>query len=226
MPTSSDQPYPKWVFMQTRLNAKLIVTRRLQNAQELRKLRVSHGHSRADSTWECPGWCSHAMYKRVPMEQGRLAARNLHDPTTESCQHFTPHTERHHRWEWDDAKSHRTKRERGISFDEATAALETDRYAVRIPVGNPSKWENLEGLDYKKEGIERTAPNTDPVRDMYIFKHHGKTWILIATLRGELALVHKRVISVRRAKSKEERLYDNQALSGNAGMQADWRSNG
>lgn len=142
----------------------------------------------------------------------------IHDPTTESCQHFTPHTERHHRWEWDDAKSHRTKRERGISFDEATAALETDRHAVRIPVGNPSKWENLEGLDYEKEGIERTVPNTDPVRDMYIFKHHGKTWVLIATLRGELALVHKRVISVRRAKSKEERLYDNQALSGNAGM--------
>ena len=142
----------------------------------------------------------------------------IHDPTTETCQHFTPHTARHHRWVWDDNKSNRTKKERGISFGEATTALEKDTHAVRIPIGNPSKWENLKGLDYEKEGIERTGPNTDPVRDMYIFSHHGKTWVLIATLRGELALVHKRVISVRRAEAKEERQYNNQILSGNAGM--------
>jgi len=53
---------------------------------------------------------------------------------------------------------------------------------------------------------------------MYIFKHHEKAWVLIATLRGELVLVYKRVISVRREKAKEERYNVSQALSGNAGM--------
>ncbi|MDV6319768.1 BrnT family toxin [Chromohalobacter sp. HP20-39] len=141
----------------------------------------------------------------------------IHDPTIETCQHFTPYTARNS-WEWDDAKSSLTKRERGISFGEATEALEKDHHAVRVPVGDPSKWENLEGLDFEKEGIEHTGPNTDPVRDMYIFKHNGKTWVLISTLRGDLALGRKRVISVRRARPKEEQQYDNPVLSGNAGM--------
>lgn len=154
-----------------------------------------------ESRWDKNGW-----------------PRAIHDPTTETCHHFTPHTARHHHSEWDEDKSNRTERERGISFGEATAALEKDHHSVRIPIGNPSKWEKLEGLDYEKEGIERTGPNTDPLRDMYIFKHRGKTWVLIATLRGELALMQKRVISLRRAKPKEQRQYDNQALSGNAGM--------
>ncbi len=88
-------------------------------------------------------------------------------------------------FEWDTNKSNANKEKHGIDF-------ETAKYL----------W-----LD--KNRIEIQAPY--PVENRYIVigKHRNKLWTAIYTMRGKLI----RIISVRRSRKKEEKLYDKGKLS-------------
>lgn len=127
------------------------------------------------------------------------------DPLNEYCDKFFEFDPHRARWEWDENKNNQNIEKHGISFQDAVSALDSDEKSIRTLSRN---WESLDSLDYEKAGIQRTAANTDPVRDQYIFSHEGKIWVLISTLRGELGLVKERVISVRRARSTEQALYE------------------
>jgi uncharacterized DUF497 family protein len=129
----------------------------------------------------------------------------VRNPEAESCEDFIAHSPQRSKWEWDENKSRINTFKHGISFEEATSALDLDRNALRI---QSKSWESLESLDYENAGIPRTSANTDPVRDQYLFKRDGKVWALISTLRGELGLMTQRVISVRRAREGEQNLYE------------------
>jgi uncharacterized protein len=83
-------------------------------------------------------------------------------------------------FEWDDQKSPDNKEKHGIDFEAAK-----------------SLW-----LDDRRVEIEMAFP--DEKRWALIAKIEGKTWTAIYTVRGETI----RLISVRRARPKEVRLYE------------------
>lgn len=129
----------------------------------------------------------------------------VRNPARESCEKFISSNPQRSRWEWDDNKNQRNIKKHGISFEEATSALDSDKKSVRFV---SKSWESLDSLDYEQAGIPRTFANTDPVRDQYLFKLDGKIWALVSTLRRELGLTTERVISVRRARNDEQSLYE------------------
>jgi uncharacterized DUF497 family protein len=129
----------------------------------------------------------------------------VNDPEIDSCESFIAFNPQRPQWEWDDNKNQVNTRKHGISFEEATSALDSDRNSVRLQSKN---WESLDSLDYEHAEILRTSANTDPVRDQYLFKCDEKVWVLVSTLRGELGLTTKRVISARRARDDEQGLYE------------------
>ncbi len=137
-------------------------------------------------------------------------------PEIDSCEHHEQCPSTGRQWEWDEQKSASNQEKHGISFEDASRALDADSKAVRVPVWNPGKWDKLDGFDFEANGVERTDLNTNPIRDIYVFERRGKLWTMIATLRGELGLARIRIISVRRAKSRETELYRDSHLSGNA----------
>jgi uncharacterized DUF497 family protein len=83
-------------------------------------------------------------------------------------------------FEWDEQKSLGNKEKHGIDFE-----------AVK------SLW-----LDDRRDEIEMVFP--DEKRWALLAKVEGKTWTAIYTVRGEMT----RLISVRRARPKEVRLYE------------------
>jgi uncharacterized DUF497 family protein len=129
----------------------------------------------------------------------------VRDPARESCEKFIGFNPQRSRWEWDNNKNQTNIQKHGISFEEATSALDSDNKSVRFVA---KSWESLDSLDYEQAGIPRTFANTDPVRDLYLFKHNGKVWALVSTLRRELGLTTERVISARRARDDEQSLYE------------------
>ena len=126
-------------------------------------------------------------------------------PEVENCEEFIELNPQRSRWEWDDSKNHQNVEKHGISFEDAAAALEADNRSIRLV---SKSWESLESLDYEGLEIQRTMANTDPVRDTYFFEKGGKVWVLVSTLRGEFGLTTQRVISVRRARSNEQSIYE------------------
>jgi|SRR5690554_3538948 len=129
----------------------------------------------------------------------------VRDPASENCEKFIGLDLQRSRWEWDDNKNQKNVEKHGISFHDAVSALDSDENSVRFV---SKSWESLDSLDFEQAGIPRTAANTDPVRDTYLFEHDGKVWVLVSTLRGEFGLITQRVISVRRARSEEQGLYE------------------
>ena len=126
------------------------------------------------------------------------------DPSSETCEKFIQHDPLRSRWEWDEDKNNKNVEKHGISFQDAVAALDSDANSFRYVA---KSWESLDNLDYEEKGIQRTFSNTDPVRDIYLFKHEENVWVLVSTLRGEFGLITQRVISVRRARSEEQLPY-------------------
>lgn len=129
----------------------------------------------------------------------------VRNPLTESCDKFAEDPPQRSHWEWDDNKNKKNIEKHGISFADATSALDSDDNSVRFIA---KSWESLDSLDYEAKGIQRTLANTDPVRDQHLFKFNGKVWVLVSTLRGEFRLMTQRVISVRRARPDEQSLYE------------------
>lgn len=129
----------------------------------------------------------------------------VRNPLSESCEKFVVFDPHRARWEWDDNKNRQNIEKHGISFQDAVSALDLDKNAVRFV---SKSWESLDSIDFEEAGIPRTVANTDPVRDIYVFKHDGGVWALVSTLRGEFGLGTERVISVRRARDNEKRFYD------------------
>lgn len=129
----------------------------------------------------------------------------IHNPLTESCEKFIESSPIRSRWEWDEKKNITNMEKHGISFSDAVLALDSDENSLRYVAKN---WESLDSLDYEAKGIPRTLANTDPVRDQHVFKFDGKIWLLVSTLRGEVGLMSQRVISVRRARPSELKLYE------------------
>lgn len=130
--------------------------------------------------------------------------RAVRSPATESCERFLEFDPRRSRWEWDDEKNKKNIEKHGISFQCATSALDLDKNSVRHVA---KTWEDLSNLNYEEKGIQRSFANSDPVRDVYLFEHDQKIWVLVSTLRGEFGLISQRVISVRRARSEEQAAY-------------------
>lgn len=129
----------------------------------------------------------------------------VREPERENCEKFIAFNPQRSQWEWDDNKNQKNIKKHGISFEEATSALDSDKNSLRYV---SKSREPLDSLDYEKAGIPRTFANTDPWRDQYLFKYDGKVWILVSTLRHELGLTTQRVISVRRARDDEKSLYE------------------
>ncbi|MFT6693982.1 MAG: uncharacterized DUF497 family protein [Neolewinella sp.] len=141
------------------------------------------------------------------MKEGREVGgwpRPVKDADNDTCDEFTAIDSNRSRWEWDENKSKKNLEKHGISFQDAVLALDADAKAVRV---QSNSWESLDNLDFEGAGIARTSANTDPVRDLYIFENEENIWVLVSTLRGELALITERVISVRRARPSEMALY-------------------
>ena len=83
------------------------------------------------------------------------------------------------KFEWDAAKSRANREKHGIDFETARALwLDEDR-------------------------IEIDAPHPVENRGITIAKLHGKLWTAIYTVRSNAV----RIISVRRSREKEEKLY-------------------
>ncbi|WP_456021699.1 BrnT family toxin [Pseudomonas protegens] len=129
----------------------------------------------------------------------------IREPLTENCEKFTESSPMRSRWEWDDNKNITNMNKHGISFADAVSALDSDENSLRYVA---KSWESLDSLDFEAKGIQRTLANTDPVRDQHLFKFDGKVWLLVSTLRGEVGLMTQRVISVRRARPDELKLYE------------------
>lgn len=129
----------------------------------------------------------------------------IREPLIEVCHNFVLNSPMRSRWEWDENKNTKNMEKHGISFADAVLALDSDENSFRYVA---KSWESLDSLDYEAKGIDRTFANTDPVRDQYLFKFDGKIWLLVSTLRGEFGLMMQRVISVRRARPDEVKLYD------------------
>ncbi len=119
-------------------------------------------------------------------------------PDEEWCDHYLTRDPLRARWEWDENKNQRTIKERGVSFQEAIGALESDPFHIRSAVADPSKWEKLEDLDFEALGILSSSLNRDPIRDEHLFSLKGKLYVLISTLRGEVGNSKQRIISLRR----------------------------
>lgn len=129
----------------------------------------------------------------------------VQDPISEHCEYYHPREPLREKWIWDENKNQINIKEHKISFQEAIKAKDADPYCFRQAVGNPQKWEKLDGLDFEKLNIPKTEANQDPVRDKYLFMMNGVLYKMITTLRGERGLVQERIISVHRAKSKEDK---------------------
>ena len=128
------------------------------------------------------------------------------EPFAEYCEQYLVRDPLRDQWEWDENKNQTNIAKHNFSFAQAIEAMKNDPYCFRQPVGDPAKWEDLEGLDFDRLGIPRTKANQDPVRDMYLFMMDGKLFKMITTLRGERGQLKHRVISVHRASSKTESL--------------------
>lgn len=129
----------------------------------------------------------------------------IRNPLIENCEKFVVKSPMGSRWEWDDNKNIKNMEKHGISFADAISALDSDKNSLRYVA---KSWESLDSLDYEAKGIQRTFANTDPVRDQHLFELDGKVWLLVSTLRGEIGLMTQRVISVRRARPDELKLYE------------------
>jgi uncharacterized DUF497 family protein len=77
-------------------------------------------------------------------------------------------------------KSRINKKKHGLDFEEAQAL-----------------WNNSEAVNIQ-------AKNDSEVRYAFISKHHEKYWVAFYTLRNDAI----RLISVRRARANEQRIYD------------------
>lgn len=88
------------------------------------------------------------------------------------------------KFEWDNDKSNSNKEKHGIDFETAK-----------------NIW-----LDENR--IEIHAPHPVENRGIIIGKHNNNLWTAIYTLRGDTV----RIISVRRAREKEARLYEKENL--------------
>jgi len=84
------------------------------------------------------------------------------------------------KFEYDDSKSTINKNKHGIDFEEAQ-----------------SLWNDCEGITIQAKS------DTGP-RYAFISKLRGKYWVAFFTLRNDIV----RLISVRRARSNEKRIYD------------------
>lgn len=83
------------------------------------------------------------------------------------------------KFEWDDVKSRTNREKHGINFETAKELwLDEDR-------------------------IEIEAPHPVEKRNIIIAKLHGKLWTAVYTVRSNAV----RIISVRRSRGKEEKLY-------------------
>lgn len=83
------------------------------------------------------------------------------------------------KFEWDDVKSRTNREKHGINFETAKELwLDEDR-------------------------IEIEAPHPVEKRNIIIAKLHGKLWTAVYTMRSNAV----RIISVRRSRGKEEKLY-------------------
>lgn len=88
-------------------------------------------------------------------------------------------------FEWDGAKGLSNKEKHGLSFEEArTLWQDEDRVEIEIDYLNEKRWALIANLK-------------------------GKTWTAIYTIRSEAI----RLISVRRARTKEVKLYENKKIS-------------
>jgi len=65
-------------------------------------------------------------------------------------------------------------------------------------------FETAKNLWLDEDRIEIWAPHPVENRGILIAKHHGKLWTAIFTMRGDTI----RIISVRRARKKEAKLYE------------------
>jgi uncharacterized DUF497 family protein len=84
------------------------------------------------------------------------------------------------KFEWDDDKSQSNRLKHGIDFEEAKHLwLDENRIQIR-------------------------APHPVENRGILISKYKGKLWTAIFTMRGDAT----RIISVRRARRKEAKLYE------------------
>ena len=84
------------------------------------------------------------------------------------------------KFEWDDQKSISNKEKHGISFDTAKALwLDERRVEIEIPFPSENRW-------------------------ALVAKLQGKIWTAIYTMRSDII----RLISVRRARTREARLYE------------------
>ena len=83
-----------------------------------------------------------------------------------------------------------------FEWDEQKSLINKEKHGIDFEVGK-SLW-----LDERRVEIEMSFP--DETRWALIAKIEGKTWTAIYTLRGETI----RLISVRRARPKEVRLYE------------------
>jgi uncharacterized protein len=84
------------------------------------------------------------------------------------------------KFEWDDQKNSTNKEKHGIDFEAAKALWNDEkRVEVEISFADEMRWALVAGI-------------------------HGKLWTAIYTMRGATV----RLISVRRARTKEARLYE------------------
>ena len=83
------------------------------------------------------------------------------------------------KFEWDDVKSKANREKHGIDFESA------------------------EELWLDEDRIEIEAPHPVEKRSIIIAKLHGKLWTAVYTMRSNAV----RIISVRRSRGKEEKLY-------------------
>jgi len=84
------------------------------------------------------------------------------------------------KFEWDSKKSLTNRKKHGIDFDTAKSLwLDEDRVEIEVAFPDEKRWALLAGFE-------------------------GKTWTAIYAVRKETI----RIISVRRARPKEEKLYE------------------
>lgn len=88
------------------------------------------------------------------------------------------------KFEWDPAKSKTNRNKHGIDFETA------------------------KGLWLDENRIEIEAPHPLEERSITIAKLHGKLWTAVYTIRGNTL----RIISVRRAREKEAKLYGKEKI--------------
>lgn len=107
------------------------------------------------------------------------------------------------KFEWDPNKSDINRNKHGIGF-ERIHDLYKDEFMLQM-VEKPEKWENLSNLP---DHVEKNVGNTDPVRAKLIGVIDGKIYTAIYTFRGDVGEMKCRIISLRRADTRESQSYE------------------